>query len=71
MGTLASGLVEFEFAVGDPDTCVELVMPEAAFEEFCRNNQVEFLGAVAASATESATADFKWGMRQATNQRFR
>ena len=35
MGTLPNGMVEFEFAVGDPDVCAELVMPKAAFEAFC------------------------------------
>jgi phenol hydroxylase P0 protein len=29
------GFVEFEFAVGIPDLCVELMLPRAAFEEFC------------------------------------
>lgn len=38
-----NGLVEFEFAVGDPDTCVELLMPKIAFEEFCVANHVVVL----------------------------
>ena len=33
------GLIEFEFAVGDPDVAAELVMPKAAFEEFCAANR--------------------------------
>lgn len=28
--------VEFEFALGDRDLSVELIMPFAAFDEFCR-----------------------------------
>ncbi len=31
----ASGLVEFEFAMGEPELCAEMVMPEAAFAAFC------------------------------------
>lgn len=34
------GFVEFDFAVGEPDLLVELVMPVAAFHEFCRANRV-------------------------------
>lgn len=37
---LRNGNVEFEFAVGDTAMSVELMMPEAAFEEFCRTNNV-------------------------------
>lgn len=37
---LASGVVIFEFAIGDPDTFVEMLLPEAAFREFCETQQV-------------------------------
>jgi phenol hydroxylase P0 protein len=71
MRTLANGFVEFEFAIGDPDVCVELVMPQAAFDEFCRDNQVEIIGAGAPPLADSADADFHWSLHQATHQRFR
>ncbi len=29
------GFVEFEFAIGTPELCVELMLSPAAFEEFC------------------------------------
>lgn len=32
--------VEFDFAIGDPALFVELVMPPAAFEAFCKTNDV-------------------------------
>ena len=35
--------VEFDFAIGWPELCVELVLPRAAFEEFCTRNGVTFL----------------------------
>lgn len=35
----ADGFVEFEFAIGDPALCVELMLPEAAFHEFCLANE--------------------------------
>jgi len=34
------GLVGFDFAIGQPETFVELLMPEAAFNDFCRTNAV-------------------------------
>lgn len=71
MNTMPNGLIEFVFAVGDPDVAVELVMPEAAFKEFCRANQVEFLTEEAPADPQGAEADFNWGMHQATHQRFR
>jgi phenol hydroxylase P0 protein len=32
------GFVEFDFAIGDPDITVELILPKHAFDEFCRMN---------------------------------
>lgn len=40
----ADGSVRFDFAIGFPDLSVELVMPKAAFDEFCRRNDVELIG---------------------------
>lgn len=34
------GNVRFDFAIGWPELCVELVLPKAAFDEFCSHNQV-------------------------------
>nr|WP_314433120.1 phenol hydroxylase subunit [uncultured Brevundimonas sp.] len=34
----AGGVVEFDFIYGDPDLSVELVLPVAAFREFCLEN---------------------------------
>jgi phenol hydroxylase P0 protein len=73
MRTLPNGLIEFEFSVGDPDVAVELVMPKAAFDEFCANNQVEMLTGEKAAPVDAdaADADFNWNLHQATHQRFR
>ena len=71
-GVMPNGFIEFEFAVGEPEVFVELVMPKTAFEEFCRNNQVETLDAAAPrAAADAADADFHWSLHQATHQRFR
>ncbi|OYV01049.1 MAG: phenol hydroxylase [Burkholderiales bacterium PBB5] len=37
------GLVAFDFAIGWPELSVELLLPAAAFEEFCVKNRVERL----------------------------
>ncbi len=34
-----AGVVEFDFIYGDPDLSVELVLPQAAFREFCLENR--------------------------------
>ncbi|AOW14464.1 phenol hydroxylase [Hydrogenophaga crassostreae] len=34
------GLVSFEFSIGWPELAVELMLPDAAFEEFCDKHQV-------------------------------
>jgi phenol hydroxylase P0 protein len=36
----ADGLVAFDFAIGWPELSVELLLPRAAFDEFCTRNQV-------------------------------
>lgn len=43
-GINARGFVEFEFSVGQPELCVELMLPLAAFEAFCVEQNVARLG---------------------------
>lgn len=40
---MPDGQVSFEFAIGWPELCVELMLPAPAFDEFCRMNQVHRL----------------------------
>lgn len=35
--------VEFEFSIGDADLTIELILPTAAFAEFCAENQAVVL----------------------------
>jgi phenol/toluene 2-monooxygenase (NADH) P0/A0 len=37
------GLVAFEFSIGWPELAAELVLPRAAFNEFCAKHQVKRL----------------------------
>lgn len=41
----ADGLVAFEFSIGWPELAVELLLPTAAFNEFCQRNAVQWLDA--------------------------
>lgn len=57
-GTLEQRFVEFEFAIGDPQFAVELVMLFAQFHEFCAQHRVIHL-----DAEEGARLDYermKW-----------
>ena len=55
------GFIEFEFAIGDPDLAVELIMRREAFDEFCRNNHVRQVPPVQGAAIDRAR------MRWSTN----
>jgi len=39
----ADGLVCFEFAIGWPELFVDLMLPRAAFDDFCARQQVQLL----------------------------
>lgn len=43
IGTQLGRYIEFEFTLDDADLTVELVMPPAAFEEFCAAQGAEIL----------------------------
>ncbi|MGO4395327.1 phenol hydroxylase subunit [Variovorax sp. M-6] len=57
-GTRDARFVEFEFAIGDPELAVELVMQFDQFREFCERHEVRHL-----TTEEGARLDFermKW-----------
>lgn len=55
----AGGLVAFDFAIGAPEIFVELMMPEAAFVEFCRTNNVTDI-----THLPVETSDYAWRLDQ-------
>ncbi|WP_105029437.1 MULTISPECIES: phenol hydroxylase subunit [unclassified Limnobacter] len=62
-GTLNNRFVEFEFSIGDPELCVELVMQFDQFREFCKQHN-----AVELTAEQCAWLDYerlKWQFGQA------
>lgn len=68
----ADGMVEFEFAVGEPELFVEMLLPQAAFADFCAAQGVEpSIAAPAAAAdapdtvAEQARHDMAWTLHDA------
>lgn len=59
------GFIEFEFAIGDPELCVELMLPAAAFREFCLTNKAVLLDSLTGDA-----GDWVQRMNQATHQEY-
>lgn len=53
-GTQGERFVEFEFAIGDPEMAVELILSFEQFREFCARHQVTQL-----SADEGAQLDYE------------
>lgn len=48
------GLIEFAFAIGEPDTAIELLMPPEDFRAFCREQNARLLDA---ESSPTATPD--------------
>jgi phenol hydroxylase P0 protein len=67
-GRRSNGFIEFDFAIADPEVFVELILPEAAFEEFCSSNNVTLLEG---ERLEPEDSDWSWRLSQAQEQRFR
>ncbi|WP_018992895.1 phenol hydroxylase subunit [Aromatoleum toluclasticum] len=69
-GERANGFVEFDFAVGEPDLAVEMILTRAAFAEFCERNAVEML-APQGEPDSTEKTDWDWRLADATRTRFR
>jgi len=66
------GLVEFEFAIGEPQLYVEMLMPRAQFEEFCAGQGVvPTHGTLACAAPGTQQHEWDWNLHRAREQRFR
>ncbi len=53
--------VEFDFAIGEPSLYVELVLPPAAFEEFCRHNHVTMMTEEQAQQVDADMVKWRYG----------
>ncbi|MCY1272500.1 Phenol hydroxylase subunit [compost metagenome] len=71
-GSRGAEFVEFDFAIGEPELFVEMILTYEAFIEFCTANEVEVLppeaGAVEA---DSDAAQWNWRLADATKVRFK
>ena len=47
------GYVEFQYAIGDPALHLDMILPPAAFAEFCARHQVVRLPALESVVTEA------------------
>lgn len=70
-GERAGGFIEFDFAIGEPDLCVEMILTPEAFAEFCAQNQVEMLPPRAPDAGTDEPNDWDWRLADATQTRFK
>lgn len=64
----ADGMVEFHFAVGEPELFVEMMLPCSAFEEFCAHQGVQPTREVLLPA-ESGGEGQSWTLHDARTQR--
>lgn len=60
----ADGFVVFDFAIGDPDLGVELMLPQAAFAAFCREQNVAWIGEQEGAALDLARLRWSGGGRE-------
>lgn len=63
-GARGNGFVEFDFAIGEPELFVEMILSKEAFAEFCTRNQVEMLPALASE--DEPGSDWEWRLADAT-----
>lgn len=68
-GERRGGFIEFDFAIGEPELFVEMILQKDAFDEFCAANRVQRL-APADEASE-APDDWQWRLADATGTRFK
>ncbi|PHR84439.1 MAG: phenol hydroxylase [Colwellia sp.] len=57
--------IEFDYAIGEPEIFLELVLPREAFLDFCVVNKVELLPSTQIGS--KATKDWGWRISDATN----
>ncbi|MBS0445245.1 MAG: phenol hydroxylase [Proteobacteria bacterium] len=60
-GTLAERFVEFEFAIGDPELSIDMVLPFEPFREFCAAHRVAPLSAEDGARLDRERMKWRWG----------
>ena len=67
----ANGLVEFEFAVGEPELFVELLMAQASFDAFCAMHGVTPTQGRLVVVQSPEEQEWDWSLRAAREQSLR
>lgn len=70
-GERAGGFIEFDFAIGEPDLTVEMILTPEAFAEFCAANRVQMLEPRDPEARDEEPNDWHWSLADATQTRFK
>ena len=66
--------VEFEFAVGEPELFIEMILTHEAFEDFCRERKPERLPAADGARDqdgETPEGEFAWRLSDARQRHWR
>ena len=58
------GYVEFQFSIGDPCLYLEMMLPPAAFAEFCREHKVAHLNEEEARTVDAQENKWRFGNEQ-------
>lgn len=69
--THANGLIEFEFAVGEPGLFVEMLMGQAQFEDFCALHGVTPTQGPLQDETDPGAHEWDWSLHAARTQKNR
>ncbi len=57
----SDGFIEFDFSLGDPDLWVELILPRAAFDDFCVVQRARRVGAAEGARIDAEQAKWRYG----------
>ena len=70
-GHRGDNFIEFDFANGEQDLFVEMILTPEAFEEFCQVNQVELMPDLVEQDAETDDAQWDWRLADAPQVRFK
>lgn len=71
-GHRGDNFIEFDFAIGEQELFVEMILTPEAFAEFCQTNNVETMPDLVEQHDEdSEDAQWDWRLNDATQVRFK
>ncbi len=70
-GHRGDNFIEFDFAIGEQELFVEMILTPEAFEDFCRSNKVETMPPLEQYDEDSEEAQWDWNLSDATQIRFK